>query len=212
LTGLDIDTVGTGGFSGIKFTQGAALHVNKVKIRNVAAFGSDASGILFQPNVNAELYVTDSVITSCGGTGSLSGGIVISPGSSGAVNASINGLRLENNSTGIIVDGTRSSGVAVNAIIVNSVVAGSQHDGVLARAGAGLAVASLSNSQSIGNQTGVSASGPLAVVILDRTTIQASAGQALSSTGGSSIYSYGNNPINDNAGGLGASLTVIGLH
>jgi hypothetical protein len=57
----------------------------------------------------------------------------------------------------------------------------------------------------------IGAGGSLAVVILDRTTIQASTTQALFSGRGSAIYSYGNNPINDNAA-LGASLTVIGLH
>jgi hypothetical protein len=211
LTGLDIDTVGTGAANaGIVFNSGAALHVSKVKIRNVAAFGSDASGISFQPNGAAELYVTDSIITSNGGTGSLSGGIVISPTGSGSAYASINAVRLENNSTGIVVDGTHSSGVAVNATIVNSVVAGSQHDGVLAQAGTAQVTVSLDHTQVAGNGVGVTSLNG-AAVILNNTIVQTN-NTGLNASGGA-IFSYGNNPINGNQpGGIGTAPIVIGLH
>src|SRR4029077_11989331 len=113
LIGLDIRSFDPSVVAGILFNSGAALHVNKVKIRNVVGSGGDAIGIYFQPNTYAELYVTDSIVIDNGGAGSLSGGIVISPIGSRSVNASLNGVRLENNSTGMIVDGTRSTGIAV---------------------------------------------------------------------------------------------------
>jgi hypothetical protein len=49
------------------------------------------------------------------------------------------------------------------------------------------------------------------MVILDRTTIQASTSQAVITSAGGVVFSYGNNSINDN-GVLGISPTVIGLH
>jgi hypothetical protein len=144
LTGLNIDARGASSpVGGIVFNTGAALHVNKVRIRNIRNSSGDAGGIYFQPNSYAEFFITDSHITGSGGSGFVSGGIVITPSGSGAVNASINRVRVENNSTGILVDGTRSTGVAVNATILDTVVAGSQLDGVLARSSAGHAAASV---------------------------------------------------------------------
>lgn len=147
LKGLDIDPTGSGStdMTGIVFNSGAALHVDKVRIRNIFSLspGFGGGGIYFQPNNNyAQLYVTDSVITDSVG-GSISAGIVIAPRAAGSVNASISRVRLENNSTGIIVDGTRSTGFVVNATIRDTVVAGSQLDGVLARSSAGHAAVSV---------------------------------------------------------------------
>src|SRR5262249_24105549 len=95
--------------------------------------------------------------------------------------------------------------------ISDSIIANNANTGVSAQSGSALAAVSLSNSKVVENQTGIAASGAQAVVILDRTTVQANTAQALSGTGGSAIFSYGNNPINDN-GALGTSPTVIGLH
>ena len=54
------------------------------------------------------------------------------------------------------------------------------------------------------------ATGGGGAVILDRTTIQGSTVQAVFTNGDGSVFSYGNNPINDNAA-LGVTPTVT-LH
>jgi hypothetical protein len=84
--------------------------------------------------------------------------------------------------------------------------------GVLGLSGtSALMVVSLSNTLNTGNGTGVTAVGQQAVVILDRTTIQASGSQAIDTANGAVVFSYGNDSINDN-GNLGVTPTVIGLH
>lgn len=76
LIGLDIDPVVTGNaVAGTVINSGAALHLSKVRIRNIVHSSGDAGGIFFQPHSYAELYITDSHIAGNGGSGSLSGGI-----------------------------------------------------------------------------------------------------------------------------------------
>jgi hypothetical protein len=141
LAGLDIEGAGQA-IAGIIFNSGRALHVSKVKVRNYRR-DPDSAGIYFQPNTDAELYVTDSYIASNGIAGPLSGGIVISPTGNASANAFINRVQFENNSTGLYVDGKRSTGAAVNAVVRDSVVAGSQGNGVLAETIAGKASVSI---------------------------------------------------------------------
>jgi hypothetical protein len=199
LIGLDIDGGGSAqGGAGIFVQSVGTLHLNKVKIRNVVNTGADAAGINFQPSAYAELYVTDSIITDNSGTGSISGGIIISPGGAGSVNASINGVRLENNSTGIIVDGTRSGGTAVNATIVNSVVAGSQGDGVLAQSGTAAAFAFFDHSVASGNfGSGVRAVGGAATARIGDSTVNLNV-TGVSTASGGTAQSFKNNRISGN--------------
>jgi hypothetical protein len=144
LKGLDIEGGGHFG-TGISFGGGAALHVHKVQIRNFRSTTavSNAGGIFFSPNAYAELYVVDSYITDNGGPSNFSGGILISPISTGSVNAFINRAQIENNSVGINVRTPNSTGVAVNAVIRDSVVAGSGGDGISAISPAGKASVSI---------------------------------------------------------------------
>jgi hypothetical protein len=201
IEGLVGDGLATNGTSITMNGQGA-LHLRHVRLGNNPAFPGD--GVFFEPNGPAKLHITDSVFYN-----NISSGVQIKPTGSGAVNVVLNRVQSENNGTGVTIDGT--GGAAPIQVQIKDSIIANNNTGVSATSGTGLSVASLSNSHIVGNQTGAAASGSLAVVILDRTTVQANTVQALSSTGGSAIYSYGNNPINDNAA-LGASLTVIGLH
>jgi hypothetical protein len=120
-------------------------------------------GIYFQPNTNAQLYISDSIITGNSGTGPLSGGIVITPSASASVNAFISRVKVEGNSTGIIVDGKRSTMAAVNVTVLDSMVVGSTKDGILAQTSAGKARVSVFIDHSVvsGNlESGVKADGP----------------------------------------------------
>jgi hypothetical protein len=70
---------------------------------------------------------------------------------------------VEGNSTGIIVDGKRSTGAAVNAIVLDSMVVGSKKDGILAQTSAGKARVSVFIDHSVvsGNlESGVRVDGP----------------------------------------------------
>jgi len=196
LTGLDIDGGTSGqGSTGILFQSGAALHLNKVKIRNIVNVSGDAGGIYFQPNAYAELYVTDSIITGNGGTGSLSGGIIIQPVGSGGVNASINRVRVDNNSTGIIVNSTSAG---VNATIVDSVVAGNQADGLLAQSGSAAANVNFDHSGASGNfGSGLRAVGATATVRINNSTIVNNV-TGVSTANAGQLQSFKNNMIAGN--------------
>jgi hypothetical protein len=202
IEGLVGDGLGNNDATVVMSGQGT-LHLRRVRMGNNPP--SPGHAVFFKPNGPATILITDSVFYNNTGAG-----IMIQPTGSASVQAVITRTAFEKNNSGIVADGTMSTG-KVQVQVNDSVIANNTTTGASAQSGSGLAVISLSNSQLTGNQTGIAASGSQAVIILDRTTVQANTGQALSSTGGSAIYSYGNNPINDN-GALGTSPTVIGLH
>jgi hypothetical protein len=191
---------------GIRFESGAALHVDKVQIRGFRGptFGA---GIFFFPDAYAELYVTDSYIIDNGLPGNNPfGGILIQPGSSGSVNAFISRVRLENNNLGIFVQGSVSTGVAVNATVTDSAVIGSQGNGVTAITIAGKAAVSIFLDHSVvsGNfGSGVNANGAAAsgtgsafVRIGDSTIVLNATG--VSTTNAGVVQSMKNNRISGN--------------
>jgi hypothetical protein len=144
LKGLDIDGDRNFG-AGISFINGAALHVHKVQIRNYLSTTtiSHATGISFGPNAYSELYVVDSSITDNSGPSAFSGGVLIRPQGTRSANVFINRVQVENNSFGIVADGSQSTGVAVNVVVRDSVVAGSGGDGIRAFTTASHAAASV---------------------------------------------------------------------
>jgi hypothetical protein len=199
IEGLLLDHLGTSQ-NAITFTGEGSLHLRGVRIGN-----GSSNGLLFQPSGPATLHITDSVFYT-----NNSAGVNIQPHGSGSVQAAITRTAFERNVEGIVANGGFGTG-QVQVQLNDSVIANSGVNGVDAISGSAPVVVSLSNSQVTGNGTGIAASGPQTVVILDRTTVQANTVQALFSQGGSAIFSYGNNPINDN-GALGTSPTLIGLH
>ena len=204
LKGLDIEGGGTGA-RGIDFTAGAALHVHKVQIRNFRA--PNGRGIGFIPPDYAELYVADSYITDNGvDGGGTNGGIVIQPSATGSVNAFINRVQLENNAVGILVDGSFSTGVAVNAIVLESTVVGSAGHGIAAFTTAGHAAVSVlvdhavvsGNFASGINANGAAASGAgSAVVRIGDSTIALNL-TGVSTTNAGVVQSFKNNRISGN--------------
>ena len=68
---------------------------------------------------------------------------MIQQGGTGAVNAFLSRVRLENNTIGVFADGRNSTGPAVNVTMTDCAVIGSQFDGVTAITSAGKSVASI---------------------------------------------------------------------
>ena len=62
---------------------------------------------LISPNSGAKLHVTDSVVTNNGTASSGGSGILIQPTGSGSAAVVIDHTRVENNTHGIVADGTR---------------------------------------------------------------------------------------------------------
>jgi hypothetical protein len=201
LEGLDIQGVTTG-LSGILILGGGTVHIKDCVVR---LFNSSSAGfgINFSPRSAATLNVVDSYISD-NGTGLIGGAINIGPSSGASATVVIERTRVVNNKGNNTIQADGSSG-PVQVQIKDSVIA-NNNTGVYALSGSTI---SLTNTLVTGNQYGVAAGG--GAVILDRTTIQASTVQAVFTNGGGSVFSYGNNAINNNAA-LGVAPTVIGLH
>jgi hypothetical protein len=106
LRGLVIDGLGSAN-SGIRFNSGAALHVQNTLIKGVrAAFGA---GINFTPTAASDLHVTDTTVIN-NGSGLTGAGIMIKPTGSGLVRATLTRVTAGQNSAGITIDGTTSTG------------------------------------------------------------------------------------------------------
>jgi hypothetical protein len=215
LRGLSMHGGGIGGV-GIDFFRGAVLHVENCRISSFrAAFiciPPCSGGIVFRPpaGVTATLYVSDSAIEN-NGLPTNGGGIIIEPAGSGSARVVLDRVEIENNTHGILADGTGSSGSIV-VQVRDSLVTGSSGNGIAATTAAGAAATGIvvDGSSSVGNAgTGVLAQGAGALVHLGSSTV-AGNGAGLGVTGGGQIHSYQNNQATGNAidGAVTANLTV----
>jgi hypothetical protein len=181
----------------ISMTGQGTLHLRRVRVGNTS--GSGNHGLGFQPSGPATLHITDSVFYNNDGAG-----VLIQPSGSGSAQVTIDRTHFENNSLGIVVDGTSSSGTT-NAFIRESVIAGTNGPGVAAKG----STVSIDRSQVVNNNFAVIANNS-GSALLSNSTIQGN-GTAFAVAGGAAIFSYGNNNINAN-GSFGSALTVIGQH
>lgn len=194
LRGLDI-TSGSAvpSLNGILFNNGASLHVEKCRIREYQAGGTNGFGILFQPTGTAELYVTESDIVN-NGTGSTGGAIMVRPTGSGAAKAVVNRVHANNNATGITSSTASTTGDAF-IIARDSVAVGSTATGFAAISPGGAngnAGITLDRSASFNNATGISSSGSKSFIVLSFSTITNNA-TGLSATSSGQILSFQNN-------------------
>src|SRR5215467_7029717 len=115
LRGLTFEGLGTG-LDAIKYNTGGDLFVEDCFINNFAT-----NGIEFAANQanNSFLSVKNTVIRNCTGASNPSG-ILISSAGGGAVSGSIDNVKLENNATGLKVNGVATISAR------NTVAAGNQ--------------------------------------------------------------------------------------
>jgi len=201
LRGL-VDDGLTSATGGIHFNTGAALHVQNSLIKNVR--GSSGKGINFTPNAAADLYVTDTTVIN--NTGFSGTGIMVKPTGAGLVRATLNRVVVEQNSAGITIDGTASSGT-IRATVRDSVLSTNAGTGLWANAPSGAATGVyFVNSSSVENGTaGIYANGANAAITLMGASIMGN-NIGISSPSGGNVYSYKNNAINFNFGGDGSIL------
>jgi hypothetical protein len=119
--------------NGIDAENMAALYVENCVITNYNAT-LEASGtylgIEFEPLANAQLFVSNTVISNNGNSSGITGGIYIVPGSGVAAEVSINRSEINGNYFGIVADG-RSGGI-IKGTIKDSVVSGNAENGITA--------------------------------------------------------------------------------
>jgi hypothetical protein len=147
--------------NGIQFNSGKSLRLDNVDIRGGSA---DTCGLLFKPNTNANLLISNSTVSGFGtsGTGS---GICIAPRSSHHVAATLDHVTLRSNRSGLRADG---AGGAVTLMIANGTIQGNGSSGLLSGANSTLFV---KNSTIVGNATGLSHPGGGTLVSLGGNVI-----------------------------------------
>jgi hypothetical protein len=194
LRNLDIEGAGTG-LSGVRFLQGAALHVENSTIRNFR--GGAATGIEFAPSsagAPAELFVHNVVVSGSGTGGAAAASVVLDQ------------VRVENNTRGIVVNGLGGTG-AVGIVISDSLAAGSTGAGILAETNASVIRMTIDGVTSARNAQGISVSGAGAAVLVGSSTIAGNLTGALVASGGT-LQSFKNNQFGQNSV-AGTPITAV---
>jgi hypothetical protein len=198
---------------GVRFSNGSALFVENCVIANFnsGAVG-DGIGIRFAPpaGVTAELYVTDSIITS-NGRPSDGGGIVIQPAGTGSARVAIERTRIENNTYGFFANGLGSTGV-IAVQIRDSVASDNANHGISAFTAAGASTTSITFERSsaiLNGGDGILAQGSPAFVLLADSTVMSNV-TGLAAVSGGNIFTYQDNQLTGNVtdGAPTATLTV----
>jgi hypothetical protein len=201
-------TINRGGMGewGVYAENMAALYVENCVISNIPDF----NGIEFDPTTNAQLFVTNSIISNNGynGGGGINGGIYIKPASGVAATVSIDHSQIKGNLFGIVADGT--SGGIVKGTISNSVVSGNTADGIAATSSGSSVWLLVDQTQVSGNTYGLAAGGSGAEILARNTSVFNNT-TGLHTANGGTLYSFDNNSLNGNTTN-GAFTGTVALH
>jgi hypothetical protein len=191
------------GAPGIEFQNGAALSVERVQIIAVPA------GIYFEPTANAALFVSDSlIINNSNGTNTPSGGIWVKPASGMTADVTIDRTRIENNTFGIVADGT--AGGIVSGAVSDSVVSGNSQNGITVSSGGSSVVLQVDRTTVVENANhGLAAAGSGAGMLVSNSNVFNNGGGLFTENSGA-LFSYGNNHVNGNHGNDGTFTGTVG--
>jgi hypothetical protein len=211
LRNLSFNREGYGAF-GIDAQNMAALYIENCVITNDNNAQGDNFGtyigIKFEPSANSQLFVTNSIISNNGVSGSVSGGIDIVPASGVTAQVSIDRSQINGNIFGIIADGT--SGGIIKGTITDSVVSGNSQNGITVSSSGSSVVFQVDRSTVASNGNhGLVAGGSGAGMLVSNSNVFNNGG-GLFTTGGGTLYSYGNNHVNGNNGNDGTFTGTVG--
>jgi hypothetical protein len=145
----------------------------------------------------AQLTIKDSLFAN-NGLAASGGGIIIQPSGSGSAHAVIERTTVTGNTYGIFANGTGTTG-SILLHIKDSTVANSTVNGISAyTAGSTTAIVIDHSSSLINGGSGILSQGSGDLVFLSDTTVMSNL-TGLSTAGGGTIYSYGNNRLTGNA-------------
>ena len=209
LRGLVIEGA-IGGFIGVQFGAGSALHVQNCVIRNMQgpSVGNGGGIGIWFTGVNSQLFVSDTIILNSG-TGANTGGILIQPIPTGGISAVLDRVHLENNVVGLLVDSTANTANGAHVVVRDSVISGNATDGIRGSTtpGHGPAFLFVERTTLVNNGgNGIRADGHGATVLLNDSTITRN-GTGVSTVNGGQLISYGNNRNNNNIGAEGVATS-----
>jgi hypothetical protein len=191
LKGQDVECF-INGLNGVRIIGfPVTVHIHKSQFRNCRGGGS---GINIAPSSAgvSEVYV-DQVYISGNGNASTQAGILIRPTGGASVNVSVSRANIEDNTTGIFMDGSGAGGAA-NLNVKDSVISGSSNSGIAVSSTAAANVATVTNSIiSYNTNTGAAVAGGSATMRLGSNTITNNV-TGVSNSGGT-LQSFKNNQI-----------------
>jgi hypothetical protein len=203
ISGAFAETGFGGFFTGVGFTNGAALIVEHCVVENFSAsgFGSIPAGLVFQPSAaGSQLVVSDTVLNN-NGTGSTGAGIIVEPTGSGSAFVTLDRVRMTNNVTGVLLYAT--PGGTVRATITDSTIAGNAFTGLYALSTGGQLTAAIKRATVVNNGgTGVYVQGSNAFVTVSNAAITGNA-VGWNFVGGGNLISYVNNEVSLNVSANG---------
>jgi Right handed beta helix region len=137
------------GIHGVRFLQGEALYMEDVIIQNFNSASAGAgNGVTFAPTTAAELQMSNVTVVNNGGSSSAAG-VLIAPTGAGTAAATLDHVRLVNNTgSGVLISG------ASTVMIANSRVTQNTSFGI--RTSAGAPTVRVATTVITGNGTGVS--------------------------------------------------------
>src|SRR5882724_5238793 len=184
LRGLDIDG-GKTGATGIQFSSGSALNIQRSVIR-----GFTGSGINFAPSSASSLFVSDTMVSNNQGNG------VLVSGGAAAVKGALTRVTATGNGVGFFASGANVTMTVADAVASNNTY------GI----GANAAAVMVRNSAVSSNSVGIAAD-QNATVRVGQSTVTANATGWQASNGGQT-QSYGNNNVSGNTNDGTISTTV----
>jgi len=186
LRGLVIDGGNTGS-TGIQFTAGQALNIQKTTVRNFTN-----AGVSFTPTTASTISASELIVT-----GNANNGIMISSASS-AVSGVLSKVMSTKNGVGVLINGATAN------VTVTDSVSSNNNYGV----GSSASAVMVRNSTLSSNAVGLTAD-QSAIVRIGQSTITAN-GVGSTATNGGLVQSYGNNNIvgNTSNGTLTSTLAL----
>jgi hypothetical protein len=208
LKGLDIEGAGTG-LAGINIIAAAAVEVHDCIIHDFNAGAGNGWGIRAVPTAATKVAVTNTIISN-NGSASSGGGLLIRPTGTGTVLGVLGQVKiLDSNGSGLVVDGSASTGTLMQVVLRDSVVAGNIVTGVSVASAAGRATRiAIDRTTVLGNSTGVSSTGSGADITIGLSMVSANT-TGLSFTAPAEIRSYQTNQFRGNSVSNGQPSSLI---
>jgi hypothetical protein len=199
------------GFFGIDAQNMAALYIENCVITNANPGNSGEGappfiGIKFEPSANAQLFISNSVISNNGASTGATGGIYIVPATGVTANVSIDRSQINGNSFGVIADGT--SGGTVKGTISDSVVSGNTVGGIAVTSSGSDVLLLVDQTKVSGNAYGLVVAGSGAGILARNSSVFGNTVGLHNNNSGGALVSYGNNSVSGNATNGAFTFTV----
>jgi hypothetical protein len=195
IRGLTVNTIA---HRAVLVNAWAKVFIEDCTIRYGGGGNTDGHGIDFQPTNSSSLTVSNTTLIRADASPAGGNAIRIRPAGSNTVDALLDNVTVRNAVTGVLIDGTASSGN--NSVTIrNSVISGSTTFGIRAvDSGGGATNVVIEESTSANNGTwGVAATGANTVVRVRNSTITGN-GRGLIATTSAKLISHGGNVVAGN--------------